>query len=849
MSRYKAFISYKHVKSSRFAENLELAIKAYAKPIYRPPMAVFRDEKYLRPGVELPVLIRNALDESEYLIYLASPEAAGSDWVKDELGRWCESEERRRRLVIVLTDGNIGVDAETKRLDWERTDALPATLAGALRLVPYYVDLSWARSAEQQTLLNPDYKKAINAIVAALRHVDPIDLSGQEIIQHRKNIRIRNAFIGAIGALALLLGAAAWFAWDQMHKADRRAREATSRRLAAEADRLAEGRMDTALLLMAQAYRMADNTALRSSWWRLLGAPGVPETYLPVRGSDLRFEPDGRLEVTTDRGVVSFRLDGDEWHRAAPQPREDRGVSATPPVWEWSGGCERESCEDAVWECAADESRFIGPYGDQDSFCVRSRLRIPDWCGGGVLEVPGFNVEARRVGERVEIKTDRGSASYACVGTSGDAAAQASARREPRFVSGSPGFFARTPELERATRSGLDIRRVSYSFDGRWMALLRVDGGVELWRVTGDETPRSRLGMKTLDLPGTVQAAAASTSGAVAVALGPTVSGHNGEIRFWRDYHGVLAGREPDLKIPEGWPAGRGGAGVLVLSAEGDHLAAGTDVALSVWDTVTGQKRGGEAYIGRQVATAAAFSAGGGVLAVLPRPLDGALPSGVWLFGPEGGAERGRLGEGIGDVAFASDASGTLLTAGRRGVQAWSLATGTATQTLVEEAADKLAIAPGRRRLAASLPGGYVLVRSLDDPPDAVRSGRRTAAAKALAFLSLEGVVLRASESGLEAWSWPADSWLTVDAAPYRDVAALPDGLVLGLREDGAAIFDLNPRHWLRLTCDVVRRNLSRDEWRTHFGEGFGYQCTCPAYPPGEDAPLGRCPNAEADLD
>jgi hypothetical protein len=64
--RFKAFISYKHVKSSRFAENLELAIKAYAKPIYRPPMAVFRDEKYLVPGADLSVKITRALEDSEF---------------------------------------------------------------------------------------------------------------------------------------------------------------------------------------------------------------------------------------------------------------------------------------------------------------------------------------------------------------------------------------------------------------------------------------------------------------------------------------------------------------------------------------------------------------------------------------------------------------------------------------------------------------------------------------------------------------------------------------------------------------------------------------------------------------
>jgi hypothetical protein len=253
MARFKAFISYKHVTSTRFAENLELAIKAYAKPVYRPPMAVFRDDKYLRPTIDLPALIRDALERSEYLIYLASPQAAASTWVQAELEEWCSEAARCQRRVIVLTDGKILADADTKRIDWRRTDALPRSLADALEFIPLYVDLSWAQSDEQQTLLNPDYKKGINAIVAALRGVDPIELSGQEIIQHRTNIRVRNTFVGAIIGLAVLLAGAAWFAWDQMLQADARAREATSRRLAAEADPVTEGRIDTALLLMAQA--------------------------------------------------------------------------------------------------------------------------------------------------------------------------------------------------------------------------------------------------------------------------------------------------------------------------------------------------------------------------------------------------------------------------------------------------------------------------------------------------------------------------------------------------------------------------------------------------------------------
>ena len=105
------------------------AIKAYAKPIYRLPMAVFRDEKYLVPGADLSVKITRALEDSEFLIYLASPQAAQSEWVCTELEQWCRDEQRRQRLIIVLTDGKIQADQDTKRVD-SGPDRRAPTIAG-----------------------------------------------------------------------------------------------------------------------------------------------------------------------------------------------------------------------------------------------------------------------------------------------------------------------------------------------------------------------------------------------------------------------------------------------------------------------------------------------------------------------------------------------------------------------------------------------------------------------------------------------------------------------------------------------------------------------------------------------
>lgn len=334
--KYRAFISYKHVSSTVFAENLELAVKAYAKPIWRPPMRVFRDEKYLRPGMDLPRLIRRALTASEYLIYLASPAAAQSAWVQDELEFWCQDDARFENLIVVLTDGRIVADPETKRVDWETTDALPRTLAGRIVAVPFYVDLSWARQPEQQSLLNPDYKKAINGLVAALRDVDPIELSGVEILQHRRNVRIRNTFIASIVTLAIALAIAAVFAWDQMRKAEWRAIYSEAQRLAVDSPNLAARRLaelpEGANVAAAPlAWELINRTPVWASAelrghgdaiWSLVLAPGGgrlasgggdgtvrlwdlddPPAPVELRGHralvlDIAFSPDGRRVAT-----------------------------------------------------------------------------------------------------------------------------------------------------------------------------------------------------------------------------------------------------------------------------------------------------------------------------------------------------------------------------------------------------------------------------------------------------------------------------------------------------------------------------------------------------------------------
>lgn len=87
--RYQAFISYSHAADNRLAPALQVALHKFAKPWYRRrAVHVFRDETNLLASPQLWKNIVRALDQSEYFILLASPEAARSKWIAQEVAHW-----------------------------------------------------------------------------------------------------------------------------------------------------------------------------------------------------------------------------------------------------------------------------------------------------------------------------------------------------------------------------------------------------------------------------------------------------------------------------------------------------------------------------------------------------------------------------------------------------------------------------------------------------------------------------------------------------------------------------------------------------------------------------------------
>lgn len=293
--KYKAFISYKHSpKSRQHAVSLETALKRYAKPTLAWPVKIFRDEKHMKPDINLPKLIRDGLDNSEYLIFLAEKDAAQSQWCAEELEYWCGHLHRTEQLIVVLIDDEIAQHG-TSGVHWEATTALPVLLKKYISAIPLYMDFRWAKTPAEQSLDHADYKKQINGLVARFRNVAPEDLNDEEIRVFRRNIRLRNWAIGLLASFLLIAAVALVFAFRARNEA------LTARNEALAATKTAQTRLRDALQEQLNRQKL-----LLSDSRRKLKVFQDADEALPIRAEAQRADSLNRLVVSIQASIDSL---------------------------------------------------------------------------------------------------------------------------------------------------------------------------------------------------------------------------------------------------------------------------------------------------------------------------------------------------------------------------------------------------------------------------------------------------------------------------------------------------------------------------------------------------------------
>jgi TIR domain len=187
------------------APEIKSALQKFAKPWYKlRAIHVFCDQTNLTANPDLWASIEKHLGDSEYFIYLASPQAAQSKWVKKEI-EYFHNQGRANKIIIVLTDGKLAWNDE--KADFKQE--------------PTWLDMVWIRK-EQLSFRDPRFLDAAANLSATLRNIDKDILIGKDVEEHKKAKRFRMLSITGLVLLAIFLLVAALLAVRSEKKSQER---------------------------------------------------------------------------------------------------------------------------------------------------------------------------------------------------------------------------------------------------------------------------------------------------------------------------------------------------------------------------------------------------------------------------------------------------------------------------------------------------------------------------------------------------------------------------------------------------------------------------------------------------
>jgi WD40 repeat protein len=337
-ARYSAFVSYSHASDDKLAPAVQHALHTFAKPWYRlRAMHVFRDKTNLSASPGLWQSIETALAQSEWFLFMASPRAAQSHWVGQEITWWLRNR-GSARMLILLTDGDLAWDDATNDFEAGPTSAVPDLLHGAFAEEPLFVDLRWAKAESSLSIRHSQFRAAILDIVATVQGRSKDELDGEDVQQNRRNRRWAWGAGIALTMLTITALLAACVAVQQRNQAEDRRQIALSRQIATQSlHALGDRHLDTALLLALESGKAltSERTATpsgtfdaRSSLLSALQDGWVPIVAYWHNGSPLAFSPGGGTFASAEGSSIVIRETRTRQRIGPPLPGQKDGVRA-----------------------------------------------------------------------------------------------------------------------------------------------------------------------------------------------------------------------------------------------------------------------------------------------------------------------------------------------------------------------------------------------------------------------------------------------------------------------------------------------------------------------------------------
>ena len=273
--RYKAFISYSRAES-RLALAISAGLEKLAKPRRkRRIFDVFLDREELPAGGFLPDRLVKSVDDSEFLILIASRAAAASDWVASEVEHWVTTR-GTDDILIALAEGELEWETAAGDFAPDADLVLPPPIRGRFTGPPVWVDLrdeatqarlDPASAGDRLSLENAEFKLKMAALQAPLRGPDvvPSDIVGEDLDLWHEGQRRRRWAVGALAVLTIASVVAGFVAYQNARRSSAQQRVALSRQLASQSAEVSREQLDVALLLSIEAYRTDPNVQSHGS--------------------------------------------------------------------------------------------------------------------------------------------------------------------------------------------------------------------------------------------------------------------------------------------------------------------------------------------------------------------------------------------------------------------------------------------------------------------------------------------------------------------------------------------------------------------------------------------------------
>jgi WD40 repeat protein len=303
--RYDAFISYSHSAAVGLPAALQRGLERFAKKAWQPRvLRVYRDETDLSASPGLWPEIQQALDDARFLVLLASPAAARSPWVEQEVGRWLATK-GPESILIALVEGTLSWSSAQGSFDPTASTAIVPALVTAFPEEPLYVDLTWSAESNELDLHHAQFRADVATLAAPIHGRTKRELEDVDV---RENRRVRRFRASAIAGLAVLLVASllgAGIAVNQRNQAQHQTALARARELAARSLAAADPFAAAALSIEAEASTSPVLPEARDAFVRAvqrLGGLGLSPSGEEVRAHD---GPATAVGVSLDGKVVA----------------------------------------------------------------------------------------------------------------------------------------------------------------------------------------------------------------------------------------------------------------------------------------------------------------------------------------------------------------------------------------------------------------------------------------------------------------------------------------------------------------------------------------------------------------